>query len=116
MQDEKSGYQNWCRGKKVTPKGGEPVISLQKKIRQFLKEIGRRHAGKKIAIVTHGGPVKTFLYEALKLPFRSFWSFRIEPASMTILGIGRHFAQAFCINDRAHLPHHLTVRPEYVGR
>lgn len=115
LKDKKSGYASWCRGKKVTSKGGETVASIRKRVRGFLKEICRWHAGKKIAIVTHGGPVKIFLYEALKLPFRSFWSFRVEPASMTILGIGRHFAQVFCVNDRAHLPHHLTVRTEYVG-
>lgn len=113
LKDKKSRYPEWCKGKRVTAKGAEPLASLQKRVGLFLKEVCRKHEGKKVAIVTHGGPVKIFLYEALKLPFRSLWSFRIEPASITILGIGDHFAQAFCVNDKAHLPHHLTVRPEY---
>lgn len=115
LKDKKSGYAHWCKGKRVTPPGGETLNAFQKRVGFFLKEITRRHQDKKIAIVTHGGPVKIFLYEALKLPFRSLWSFRIEPASLTILGLGPHFAQAFCVNDRAHLPHHLTAQPEYVG-
>ena len=115
MKDKKSGYANWCRGIKMSPPAGESVAAIRKRVRNFLKEISRKHEGKKIAIVTHGGPVKIFLFEALKLPFRSFWSFRIEPASITILGIGKHFAQAYCINDHAHLSHALGARPEYIG-
>ena len=102
-KDKKSRYRDWCRGKIVTPKKGEPMPALQKRIRGFLNEICRKHPGKRIAVVTHGGPVKIFLYEALQLPFRSLWSFRIEPASMTVIGLGKHFAQALCVNDTAHL-------------
>jgi broad specificity phosphatase PhoE len=115
LQDKTCGYQDWCRGKKVTPKGGEKIAAFRKRVRHFLKQIAKRHEGKKVAIVTHGGPVKIFLYEALKLPYRSLWSFRVEPASVTILGLGTHFSQVFAMNDTSHLPRHLTAQPEYVG-
>jgi broad specificity phosphatase PhoE len=113
LKDKTCGYSHWCRGKKVTPKKGEKIATFRKRVSGFLKSIASRHPGKKVAIVTHGGPVKIFLYEALKLPYRSLWSFRVEPASITIIGIGKHFSQVFTMNDTSHLPRHLTALPEY---
>ncbi len=115
LKDKTSGYHKWCQGKKVTPKKGETLPHFRKRVTSFLKQISQRHSGKKIAVVTHGGPVKICVYEALKMPLRSLWSFRIETASITVIGLGKHFAQIFCLNDTSHLPHHLTVRPEYVS-
>lgn len=115
LKDKKSGYAQWSRGKVVTPKGGEKMTAFRKRVGSMLKEITRRHPEKKIAVITHGGPVKMFLYEALKLPFRSLWSFRIETASITVIGIGKHYAQVFNLNDTSHLPHSLRPRPDYLG-
>ncbi len=115
LSDKKSRYEKWSRGKIVTPQGGEKMPLFRKRVGSMLKEIVRKHSGKKIAIITHGGPVKMFLYEALKLPFRSLWSFRIETASMTVIGLGKHYAQVFTLNDSSHLPRPLRARPDYLG-
>lgn len=113
LKDKKSGYARWCRGEIVTPQRGEKITAFRKRVGRFMKEITRKHRGQKIAVVTHGGPVKMFLFEALKLPTRSLWSFRADTASITVIGIGDHFSQVFCLNDTSHLPHPLRAKPEY---
>lgn len=118
LGDLKSGYHAWCKGKPVTPPKGEKLTAFRKRVASFLKDLSKKHSkkpGQKIAVVTHGGPVKMILYEALRLPFRSLWSFRIETTSVTILGIGEHYAQVFCLNDTSHLPRHLAPQPEYLA-
>lgn len=117
--DPKSGYHKWCEGKPVHPPKGEKITAFRKRVAWFLKEIEKKHSkagtNSKIAVVTHGGPVKMLLYEALELPFRSLWSFRIETTSVSILGLGEHYAQVFCLNDTSHLPRHLAPQPEYLA-
>lgn len=114
LKDGKSGYHGWCRGKVVTPLHGEKIPVFRKRVRSFLKEVTRKHRGQKIAVITHGGPVKMFLFETLKLPTRSLWSFRADTASLTVIGVGKHFSQAFCLNDTSYLPLHLKSKPEYL--
>lgn len=114
LKDKKSGYPKWCRGKIVTPERGEKIAAFRKRVGSFLKEITKKHRGKKIAVVTHGGPIKMFLFEALKLPTRSLWSFRADTASMTVIGLGDHFSQVFSLNDSSHLPLKLRSKPEYL--
>lgn len=118
LSDKKSQYAKWCLGKIVTPKRGEKISDFRKRVRSFLSDVTRQRSSasaKKIAVVTHGGPVKIILFEALRLPFRSLWSFRIETASISVLGIGKDFAQVYSLNDVSHLPHHLTAPPDYMA-
>lgn len=103
LVEKKSRYREWCRGRLVSPKGGESLKAFRGRVGSFYREIVRRHPGKRIAIVTHGGPVKIFIYEALRLPYRSLWSFRIEPASLSVISVGEHFSQVWLQNDTSHL-------------
>ncbi len=103
LEQKNSRYREWCRGKLVSPRGGEPLKAFRKRVGSFYRDILRRHRGKRIAIVTHGGPVKIFIYEALKLPYRSLWSFRVEPASLSVIAAGDHFSQVWLQNDTSHL-------------
>ena len=92
-------FRAWCRGQIVTPPGGESLRSLRARTSRFLRDCLRRHCGKTVAIVSHGGPIKTILFEALKLPARSLWSFRIDPGSMTVLNFYPHFTQLVSLNQ-----------------
>ena len=97
-------FRQWCRGRIVTPPGGESLRSLRARTSGFLKSCLRRHPGKTVAVVSHGGPIKTLLFEALKLPARSLWSIRIDPASLTVLDFYPHLTQLVCLNQTSHLP------------
>lgn len=45
----------------LAPPGGETVPALWSRVRRALREIGRRHAGGTVAVVTHGGPLRLIL-------------------------------------------------------
>lgn len=96
-------FKRWAIGKRTTPPGGESLSSLRKRVRSFLKEIVKRSDGKTVAIVSHGGPIKVMIFEAMKLPFRSFWTLRAEPGSMSLLEFHPYFAQCVLLNDTCHL-------------
>lgn len=101
-------FRKWCEGRLVTPPGGESLKSLRARTSGFLKDCLRRHCGKTVAVVSHGGPIKTLLFEALKLPARSLWSLRIDPASVTVLNFYPHFTQLVSLNQTSHLSRERT--------
>ncbi len=78
-------YRKWCRGQWVTPPGGESLLHFKKRICSFLSDILKRHEGKTVAVVSHGGPVRMIMLQSLRLPMRFFWSFYIEPGSLSVL-------------------------------
>ncbi len=91
-------FLQWSRGRIVTPPGGESLRHLRLRVSKFLKECLRRHKGKTVALVSHGGPIKVFIFTALGLPLRSLWSLRIDPASMSVLTFCPHFTQLGRLN------------------
>jgi len=92
-------YARWITGKAVTPKGGESVMSLRKRVRVFIEDCVREHDNKRIVIVTHGGPIRMFLLEILKLSQKDLFQFRIDPGTMTVLGYYRYIRQLVYSNS-----------------
>lgn len=95
-------YRQWCRGRRVNPPGGETLECFEKRIASFLKDL-RRSPAKRVAVVAHGGSIKLLIYKLLKLPFRSLWSLRIAPASVSQVFVFPEFCQLASLNDTAHL-------------
>ena len=96
-------YRAWIAGRKVSPPGGETLASFQKRTARFLREICLRHKGKTVVLVSHGGTIKMMLCRLLKLPFRYFWVFRVDPASISVVRSDGKFSECVCLNDRGHL-------------
>ena len=48
-------FRRWCQGKLIKPPAGESLSSLRKRVSAFLKQIEKRHPGKTVALVSHGG-------------------------------------------------------------
>ncbi len=96
-------FKKWCAGKVLSPPGGESLAALRRRVTDFLREIRKRHAGGKIAVVSHGGIIRMILLEALGLRKCSFWSLRIDAASLSVVCYYPHFAQIARLNDCCHL-------------
>ena len=77
-------FRKWREGKLKKPPGGESVISLARRVSHFFKDIISRHQKDKVAIVSHGGPIKMFLFKVLQTS-SSIWSFRIDPGSISLI-------------------------------
>jgi broad specificity phosphatase PhoE len=100
-----SEFWRWREGKLSKPPGGESVGSLARRVGQFLKEILKRHPEEKVAVVSHGGPIKMFLFKALKAQPCSIWSFAIDPASISLIEGNRNLLQIVWTNRIDHLNH-----------
>lgn len=107
-QEASVKFRRWREGKLAQPPGGESIASLARRIGKFFQEILNRHAGETVAIISHGGPIKMFLFKALQgkrsaavLP--SIWSFRIDPASISLIEGDRGLVQIVWTNKTDHL-------------
>lgn len=96
-------FQKWREGKLQRPPGGESIASLSKRVGQFLKELMRRHPNDTVAVISHGGPIKMFLFKALRTNSASIWSFRIDPASISLLEGNQSLLQVIWTNRTHHL-------------
>jgi broad specificity phosphatase PhoE len=96
-------FQRWREGKLESPPGGESIASLGRRVGQFLKELIRRHSGETVAVVAHGGPIKMFLFKVLKVKSHSIWSFRIDPASISLIEGDEKLLQIVWTNQTQHL-------------
>ena len=59
--------------------------SLALRTRKFFREITKRHPEETVVVVTHGGPIKMFLFHVLGVRRPPLWSFRIDPASVSLV-------------------------------
>ncbi len=93
----------WQEGKLARLPGGESVDSLTQRTRSFLKEILKKYTNKTVAVVSHAGPIKMFLFEVLKTKRPPIWAFRIEPASLSFIEGDSNFLQIVWTNRTDHL-------------
>jgi len=95
-------FLKWCKGIYATPPCGESNLSLRKRVLEFLREKLKSHKGKHIAVISHQGPIRTMVFRAFKT-FRSFWTFQISPASISVLNFFPNFVQLVSLNETGHL-------------
>ena len=96
-------FRQWREGRLKRPPGGESVDSLARRVGQFFREIARRHRKEKVAIVSHGGPIRMILFKILRSS-SSIWSFRIDPGSISLVEGDPRLFQIAWTNRINHLP------------
>lgn len=70
-------YKRWMENPTGTEfPDGESFCQMSTRVLGVLNELLARHAGESIAVVTHGGPIRVMLADALGIPLRNI--FRIE--------------------------------------
>jgi len=91
-------YLQWIKGNMVTPKGGESIPAFKKRIRSFINDCRKKYDDRKIVIVTHGGAIRMFLLECMRLSYDDIFKFRIDPGTMTVIGMYRYSTQLVALN------------------
>ncbi len=99
VAQKEPSYAKWYRGQAVTPKGGETIASLEKRIGSFIKYCRRNYDNKKVIIVTHGGCIRMFLKLLLQVPRKQMFYFRVDPGTMTVVGDYSKTRQLIQINS-----------------
>jgi broad specificity phosphatase PhoE len=89
-------------GQDVPRGGGETLAALMRRIINVVEVTIRRHPGKTLAMVTHGGCIRAALSHALQV---KGWASlpHIGNTSITVIASGGSIWQAVQINDVAHL-------------
>ena len=64
---------------------GEGLKDLSKRVKKRLFSILSRHKDKTIALVTHGGPIRIILCDALKKDLKAFWQIEQKSAALNIV-------------------------------
>lgn len=98
--------RDWYRARwSSRPPGGESLRSLGRRVSGFLKDLVKKYTddSKPCVLVTHGGPIRMFLIQTLDLTPKIFWTFRIDPASVSVIEIGGSGKQLVLLNSQIHL-------------
>ena len=73
------------------------------RVMKALRAIAQAHPGETVVVVTHGGPIKSAVYDILSIPL-SLWSLTwISNGSITTIKGTPEVFQVACLNDTCHL-------------
>ena len=102
-RSEGAWLARWQADRRDAPLAGESQDHMQARVVAALWEIVAAHAGRTIALCTHGGPIKSALYEILSIPtslWRRTW---IENGSLTVFRGTPGLLRVATFNDICHL-------------
>jgi broad specificity phosphatase PhoE len=99
----------WMRNpSSVRIPGGEDFGAVRKRVMAAMKEIAARHEGNEaVLVVTHGGPIRGIICEALGMDLDNMFRLQVDLASISIVkyfegGIPKS-ALVTLLNETAHL-------------
>lgn len=98
-------------GKRIEFPGGETLQQLNDRVGLFLARLGQHGAGESVLVVSHGGPLRVALCRLLGIGLGHWWQFRLDTASLTVVGMYPAGAVVTLMNDTSHL----TTGPETRG-
>jgi len=98
-------YKDWTDNPiKVKIPEGETLESLSKRVREGLFLILSQHKDRKIALVTHGGPIRIIVCDALRYDLEMFWQIEQEVCALNILDYSKESLPLVVkMNDVSHL-------------
>ena len=103
-KDYNGRYSKWLKSPhSVSIPGGEKLLSLKKRVKDFLAEVIPKHKNEDIAVISHMGPIKIIIFEALGLDLRSFWTMNQEPAAVSLVEFYARYMVLRYFNATSHL-------------
>ncbi len=88
LQTYPAESQAWQTNRHQTaPPDGESLAQLNTRLHAVLVQFMEKHVDQTVLVVAHGGPLQVLIATALGLPPESFWQFRVEPGSLSELGL-----------------------------
>ncbi len=88
-QDHPDAYQLWRQDPVYyTPQGGETIERLLGRVTLAVEKMIRDNHGKTILIVSHVGPIRVCLTEAMKIPINHYRQLRIDYGALSRVDYG----------------------------
>lgn len=82
---------------------GESIKDLAERIRSTIKKIISKHPDQRIAIITHGGPIRIILMDALGLGLDDWWKTITSNGGISIIEYQSKKTKVSLQNDTSHL-------------
>ncbi|AEJ62017.1 Phosphoglycerate mutase [Spirochaeta thermophila DSM 6578] len=85
----REALEAWYQNPHTTsPPGGETLVRLAQRVLPAFKEIVSRHGpGGRIALVSHGGPLRVIICSVLGLHLAYLWHFDLDRASVSAVDV-----------------------------
>jgi len=104
-KDEKA-YRAWLDNPALsTPPRGESLSSLEHRVKAFLQSLVDKFKDETVAVVTHSGPIRVTLCDALGIPLNFFWRIAANSAGVSIIEYSNGTPFVSLVNDTGHLQH-----------
>lgn len=95
---------NAFRGGTRAP-NGELFLEVQLRMVRAILELGERHEGEAIALVSHADVIRAALIHFLGIPMDHFLRLEISPASVSVVRVGDYGPWVLGVNHVGDLPH-----------
>lgn len=90
----------WNRARSLArPPGGESMLEVQARLKRWLDRVRGRHAGERIAAVTHSDVIKALCAHALGFSLDQHDRLEVSPASVTALAAGDWGVKVLSLNE-----------------
>jgi alpha-ribazole phosphatase len=94
----------WEKGpSKIKIPRGESIKDLAERVRSTIEKIIGNHPDQRIAIVTHGGPIRIILMDALGLGLDDWWKTITSNGGISIIEYQSNKGKVLLQNDTSHL-------------
>ena len=67
----------------TAPQGGESLAAMAQRVQMAWQRLGAQFSGKRILIVTHGGPIQAMLCHWMSTPLNQHWRWRCDLGSIS---------------------------------
>jgi alpha-ribazole phosphatase len=83
--------------------GGEKLDDIVIRIKSFLDELKKQDENSNILVVTHSGCLRVMLCLLMDIDVNKWWQFKIDVASLSVVGNVTQGAVLTLLNDTSHL-------------
>lgn len=98
-------YKRWSNDPiNNAPPGGESISDMCVRVEQSMNEMIARFEGKKLALVTHAGVIRSAVIDALGIPVANFWRLSVPVGSVSRLDFSTNFATMHFMSWRPEVP------------
>lgn len=98
-------YLQWKKNPaRFQPQGGESMLDLQRRLDEVLAQIIGQHPGHTVVVVSHVGPIRVCISNALQMPIEMHRQLRIDYASISRIDYGSTKINLMYLNYQKQLP------------
>lgn len=95
-------YKEWKENQAAfKPESGESVYDMSERVSRAVERIIERHEEQTVIVVSHVGPIRALVAQALCMPIEAYRRVSIDPASMSIIDYGRSQNNLILLNFHA---------------